>query len=93
MYNITVTKTIQQETPDVLPQSGEILVATIHFRTSAGTKYVPGDEFELLERTNEAPYGYLSSLGNWRVKCKARTSIWSSIESCMFDGWLVRKES
>lgn len=78
-------------TPDILPQSGDVLIVRVPFRTLGGISYYPGDTLELIKRTDEAPFYYRSSLGNWLVKCKAKTSVWSSIESNIFEGWIAPK--
>jgi len=68
----------------ITPKPGDVFVLTKRVVTDAGKEYHPGDEFTLIELTDDNPFGYLSPLGNWRVKCKFfeppdDRSIWSSI--------------
>lgn len=58
------------------------------FVTLANVIYHYGDILTLRERTQEAPYGYLSSLGNWVVECPHMVSIWSNIEAAVAEGKL-----
>ena len=72
--------------PEVLPEEGDILVFVEHWGLPSftpGNIYKPGDEIHLLRRTNEAPRGKLSSLGNWVAFTKNGKSIWSNIEWLM----------
>ena len=78
--------------PKVDLKPGDVLVATTSFFTPAH-EYEENDEFVLLERTQEAPHHRLCSLGNWRVRDKFFTSIWSNIEWAIQDGLLKVKGS
>lgn len=54
------------------------------FRTRRGETYYVGDKIELIEKTDEYPYGLLSSLGNWKVKGKdGEVTVWSSIDAML----------
>jgi len=75
-----------------IPEAGDVLIALKSFYALSGSQYNPGDTFELLERTQDAPFHILNSLGNLRVKCKDRTSVWSNIELAMSEGLLGFKE-
>lgn len=75
--------------PDVLPEEGDVLIVNVPFRTLAGHVYSIGDRIELLHRTAEAPHGRRSSLGNWLVKDKHFTSVWTNIEWCIAEGTLI----
>ena len=66
--------------PEILPQAGEVLVAEKAFRTKAGYVYQVGSRLRLIERTQDAPFGLLSSLGNWAVECPFQESVWTNIE-------------
>lgn len=91
MYTITFNGVSAQfGTPTVLPQPGEVLVANFPFVALSGSHYEVGDRFELLHRTNDAPHGRLSSLGNWLVRCKDRVSVWTNIEMAMYNGLIGR---
>jgi hypothetical protein len=74
---------LEVERPEVMPEEGDILIFTEHWGLpgfAPGNIYKPGDEVHLLRRTDEAPYGKLSSLGNWVAFTKNGKSIWSNIE-------------
>lgn len=66
--------------PATLPEAGAFLYFRKIFSTPVGAVYTPGDEVYLLRRTNEAPYGKLSELGNWVALSKYGVSVWSNIE-------------
>ena len=72
--------------PDELPEPGDILTVLEEFSTPGGQVYLLGDELHLMDRTNDAPYGNLSSLGNWNVITKFGDSVWSNIEWAMAEG-------
>lgn len=72
--------------PDDLPKAGDILCFTEHYETPGMMVYQAGDELHLMKRTTEAPYGKISSLGNWLVITKHGISVWSNIE------WLMAEE-
>jgi hypothetical protein len=72
--------------PEILPNPGDTLVVKVPFVTMAGFTYNVGDEMLLLERTMESPYGRLSSLMNWKVKCPYFTSVWTGIEAMLAEG-------
>jgi len=72
--------------PEILPNPGDTLVVKVPFFTMAGFHYYPGDTLLLLERTMESPYGRLSSLMNWKVKCPYFTSVWTGIEAMLAEG-------
>jgi hypothetical protein len=74
--------------PEALPKPGDLLKVEVPFRTMAGFTYNVGDVMLLLERTMDAPYGRLSSLGNWRVACRNLTSVWTNIEAMIAEGEL-----
>lgn len=66
--------------PETLPEPGQTFIVQRPFITGGGHTYRIGQLLTLLERTAEAPYGYASSLGNWKVRCPYRESVWSGIE-------------
>ena len=74
------SSTLWVERPEKLPQAGDILVFTKSFKTPGGGAYDAGDELHLLNRTDEAPFGRRSSLGNWEVFSKLGCLVWSNIE-------------
>lgn len=82
---------IALKTKLALPNPGDKLRVAQSFNTPAFS-YRLGDVLELIERTDEAPYGVKCSLGNWRVKDKFFTSVWSNIEWAMADGVLEIQE-
>lgn len=65
--------------PDVMPKAGDVLVCTEDIWTPAA-QYLEGDELQLLYETDDHPWELLCSLGNWVVKCKYQTSVWSNIQ-------------
>lgn len=76
---------IEVPCPDTLPQSGDIL-----FFPAAAANYgwEEGDEVHLMERTDEAPHGKVSELGNWVVLTKKGRGVWANIEWLIADGVL-----
>jgi hypothetical protein len=74
--------------PERLPQAGDVLVVEKAFRTKAGYVYHVGSKLRLIERTQDAPYGLLSSLGNWVVECPFQESVWTNIELMIAEGTL-----
>jgi hypothetical protein len=83
---------ITVERPDELPQPGDILIFTQEYHTPAPQEYSEGDEIHLHERTDEAPFGKTSELGNWRAISKYGVSIWSNIEWMLATGTLKVRE-
>lgn len=73
-------RTREFKLPDRLPQAGEVYEWAHPGTTLGGHEFRVGDTMELLERTNEAPFEWFSSVGNWRVKTKYGVSVWSSID-------------
>jgi len=78
--------------PVRMPMPGDRLVAAAPFYTPAH-QYEVGDVFELVARTDDAPWGMKCSLCNWVVKDKFFTSVWSNIEWALNDGHLVFEET
>jgi len=74
--------------PECLPQAGDVLVVEKPFRTLAGYVYQVGSRLRLIERTLDAPFGLLSSLGNWVVECPFQESVWTNIELMIAEGTL-----
>lgn len=74
--------------PDVLPTPGQEITFKMACRTLAGNHYQSGDNLILIGRTATAPHDVSSSLGNWLVRCKYFTSVWSNIEWGLAKGWL-----
>jgi hypothetical protein len=72
--------------PEKLPEAGDILIVEKAFMTPGDQIYKIGDEIHLMERTVDAPYGKLSSLGNWRAISKFGVSVWSNIEWSLAEG-------
>lgn len=67
-----------------IPQPGDIYRFTIPTDTLAGVSYDIGDRLELIEQTEQDPYGRKGKLCNWIVKCKhftppAEETTWSMI--------------
>ena len=79
---------IEAPRPDTLPEAGDILVFTAEWHTPTGQIYSIGDEVHLMHRTNEAPWGKRSELGNWVAISKLGVSVWANIEWLMADGHL-----
>ena len=77
------------DSPKRLCAPGEIYVCTKPFLTLANKVYTPGDLFVVVERTWESPYGWYSSLGNLKIKCKYMTSVWGGFEAMIIDGYFV----
>lgn len=71
------------------PHVGDIWVLTSTIKTVGGDCYLPGEKFYLVERTDEAPFGFKCPEGNWKVQVKGKTSVWSSIPYMIADGNLV----
>lgn len=74
--------------PEILPQAGDVLVVERAFRTKAGYNYQVGSRLRIIERTLDAPFGLLSSLGNWVVECPFQKSVWTNIELMIAEGTL-----
>jgi hypothetical protein len=74
--------------PECLPQAGDVLVVEKPFRTLAGYDYQVGSRLRLIERTLDAPFRLLSSLGNWVVECPFQKSVWTNIELMIAEGTL-----
>jgi hypothetical protein len=70
-------------------QPGQVLRVMKPVVTLGNFCYYQGDILELVERTQEAPYGYQSSLGNWVVRCPHQVSVWSNIEAAVAEGELT----
>lgn len=66
--------------PSELPEPGDICCFTADYETPGDQKFSAGDELHLMKRTDEAPYGRLSSLGNWVVISKHGVNVWANIE-------------
>lgn len=75
--------------PDRALQAGDVYRVVTPFRTFASVTYEPGDQLEIIERTDEAPHGRRSSLGNLRVRCKHFESVWTCFEPMILDGSVV----
>lgn len=73
---------------DVLPVEGQVLKVRRPFKTLAGRVYLAGHELRLIHRTDAAPHGRLSSLGNWLVDCGYMVSVWTNIEWMIAEGAL-----
>lgn len=90
--NIRIGNPLEVPRPDELPEPGDILVVKIPYSTPATDddffQFDPGDELHLMHRTQEAPFGKLSSLGNWMVIAGNGVSVWSNIEWLMATGTL-----
>jgi hypothetical protein len=78
--------------PETLPQAGDVLVVEKTFKTPAGYIYQVGTRLRLIERTQDAPFGMLSSLGNWVVECPFQKSVWTNIELMIAEGTLSKGE-
>lgn len=77
---VTPVGVVMHPCPETLPEPGQTYTVQRPFITGGGHTYRTGQLLTLLERTKEAPYGYASSLGNWKVRCPYRESVWSGIE-------------
>lgn len=77
-----------------LPSPGDTYVLTHPIFTFAGVHYDTGDEFVLVEATQEAPYGVKSGICNWLVTCKhfPDGTIWSNIWHMIDIGSIVKKD-
>lgn len=62
-----------------------LIVVTHDFMTPGGD-YHCGDLLQVLCRTDEVPYGYYCSAGNWIVKSKHGISVWSTIHHLLSIG-------
>lgn len=88
LYDIAIDasgKTITVSCPDELPEPGDILVFTADVPDFG---WEQGDEVHLMDRTQDAPRGKVSSLGNWQVITKKGVDVWPNIEWLMADGVL-----
>jgi hypothetical protein len=78
--------------PAVLPVAGDILIVEQAFMTPGNQIYKIGDEVHLMKRTEDAPFGKHSSLGNWLAISKFGPSVWSNIEWALAEGkFSIRK--
>lgn len=77
--------------PKKLPEGGDILYFTDPFTIPSGQTYSRGDEIHLMRRTDEAPHGKRSSLGNWLAISKLGPSVWSNIEWMLVDKIVSRR--
>lgn len=85
-FSIGAKESIEVPCPEVLPEPGDICIFTDTYETPGDLVYEHGDELHLMKRTDEAPYGKTSSLGNWLIISKFGVSVWSNIE------WLLATE-
>ena len=78
--------------PERIAQPGDVYRATTDFGTLGKKSYEPGDTFKMLRRTQEAPFGRLSGLGNCVIQTKYHVaggeSIWSCFDDAIQMGWL-----
>lgn len=88
LHEVLGSATCELPCPDVLPEPGETYRVDKPFYTRAGFRYPEGAVIKLIRRTDEAPFGYASSLGNWEVECPFQTSVWSNIECLVAEGSL-----
>lgn len=88
VYVAALNKPVTLPRPLNLPKPGTLLRVRKPFSTLACFNYGRGDALRLIARTYKAPYGYLSSLGNWIVECDHQVSVWSNIEAMMAEGAL-----
>lgn len=80
--------------PEHIPQIGDIYAVQRSFITAGNVIYKVGDELLMICRTDEAPHGRLSSLGNLFVQgVDAKTSIWSNIELAVTENTIAFKKS
>jgi hypothetical protein len=93
-YNISVgwSEPIEVPRPAVLPVDCDILVFVKAFSNPVLKDYQVGDEIHLMKRTDEAPHGKQSSLGNWLAISKHGLSVWSNIEWMIADGIVEYKQ-
>lgn len=86
VQELTIEREVTLPQPDHALEEGQILTVMKPFSTNTGHSYHQGDKLTLLRRTNEAPYGFSSSLGNWEVECPHKISVWSDIEAMVATG-------
>jgi hypothetical protein len=81
--------TIDVECSDVLPVEDDVYIFAKPYNVNfkGATVYNVGDLMLLMYRTDEAPYGRRSSLGNWAAITKAGGGVWANIE------WLIYQET
>lgn len=71
------------------PEAGDVYEFTRMVKTIGGHVYERGGKFRILERTDEAPFGYRNPQGNFKVATPdGRISVWSSIHGMIADGAL-----
>jgi hypothetical protein len=70
------------------PQAGDVYRLVLEVRTVGGDTYAPGTLFTLVEKTTDAPHGYVNPQGNFRVQVEGRVTVWSSIHGMIADGYL-----
>jgi hypothetical protein len=80
------------EFPEPTPPlcAGETLIVLIPFLTAGAEWFARYDTMTLVERTDEAPFGFTTTLGNWIVRAHDNASVWSSIEWLLHTGVLQR---
>ena len=72
-----------------MPQEGDVYLFQKATGTIGGHVFQPGDTFELVEATFDAPWGYRCLPCSWRAKTKYDTSVWTSVFSMIQDGNIV----
>lgn len=80
--------TLVERLPETEPRKGDVYEFTRTIFTFAKVEYKPGDRLFILARTEEAPFGFKDPQGNFVVRCKYFTSVWSSIRYGINLGWL-----
>lgn len=80
---------VQSPVPNRQAEVGDVYVFTITVNTPSGGEYRPGDFLEILQETEEAPFGLLNSQGNYLCRTKLGDSVWSSIQAMLAGEYLV----
>jgi len=80
---------IELSRPDFDLEPCTSLMVMKPFVTLGDRVYFHGDFLFLVKRTEESPFGYTSSLGNWLVECPFTTSVWTNIENMVAEGVLA----
>lgn len=71
------------------PQEGDVYLFQKAAGTIGGHVFQPGDTFELVEATLDAPWGHRCYPCSWRAKTKYDISVWTSVYSMIQDGTIL----
>lgn len=78
--------------PKRIAQAGDTYRVVYSFTPLSGRSFLRGEDIQVLERTQDNPYDYLSELGNLKVQHRGHTSVWSSFDDLIAGGWIQLME-